>query len=83
MFCQRRRIDIVSEEPIRHRLVGGPMVFHVQDRRLLPKAPLHLQSDNLTTPIGKRIGQYVGDPRTDRVTPHRLLIGEGTQFQLD
>ena len=43
VLCQRRRIRVMSGEPVGRQSLGRPVVFRVEDRRLLPEATLHLQ----------------------------------------
>jgi len=68
---------------VRCRTVAGSnRVFGVKDGRLLPKAPLHLQGDDFTTPIRECIRQNFDNPRPYWVSADWLLVGEGAEFQL-
>ena len=63
-------------------LLGWSVVLGVEDRRLLPEAPLHLQGDDLAAPIGKRHGENVRDPRPHGVTADRLLVRQRAELDL-
>ncbi len=79
---QRRRVGVVAGKTVRSRLPGRPVVLRVEDRRLLPEAPLDFERHDLAPPVGERRGQYFSHPRPDRVAADRLLVGEGTELQL-
>ena len=82
VLCQGSRVRIVAGESIRRRFPSRPVIFRVEDRRFLPEAPLDFQGNDFATPVRKRIGQDLGNPRPNGVPANRLLIGERAELQL-
>ena len=74
MSGERRRVRVVPGEPIGRWFPSRPVIFRVEDRRFLPEAPLDFQGHNFASPVGKCLGENIGDPRPHRMATNRLLV---------
>jgi len=64
-------------------LVRRAVELRVQDRRFLPESALQRERGDLALPVAEERWKSVGDQRTDRVAPSRLLIGQRAEFEFD
>ena len=61
------RVLVVTRESIRSHLVRRAMVLRVENGRLLPERAVQIERDDVALPVGKCLGQYVGNPGANGV----------------